>query len=127
MEFYDSEEAKNTAASSSLWENVTKPIMHHNYNKFLKELTEEQVRIIESLAAKELDVLGYERLFIKKGEELSFTPEQITQFTEENDKLKKDQAKKTDPADAEKRRRQEQVLTDLKQVVKEWKMEKVLS
>jgi hypothetical protein len=127
MEFYDSQEAKNTAVASSLWENVNKPIMHHNSNKFLKELTEEQVRIFESIAGTELDELGYERVFIKKGEEMQFTPEQIAQYTAENDKLKKEQTSKTDPEDIENRRRQEKVLTDLKAMCKEWQMEKALS
>ncbi|MBA3649262.1 MAG: sulfotransferase [Chitinophagales bacterium] len=126
MEFYDSEEAKNTAASSSLWENVTKPIMHDNSNKFMKELKEDQLRIIESITGKEMDELGYERVFIKNGEEMRFTAQQVEQFREENEKLKKEQAKKTDPEDAEKRKRQEQVLIELKQAVKEWKEEQVL-
>lgn len=125
MEFYSSEEAKNTAVASSLWENVAKPIMHHNYNKFLKELPEEHVRIIESVAGKELDELGYARVFVQKGEEIQFTPELIAQYKEENDRLKKLQAMKTDPEDAEKRRRQEQVLTDLKQIEKSWSKEAV--
>lgn len=127
MEFYDSQEAKNTAVASSLWENVNKPIMHHNFNKFLKELSEEQVRIFESVAGTELDELGYERVFVKKGEELQFTPEQITQFTVENERLKKEQAQKADPEDIENRRRQDQVLTDLKGMAKEWAKEKVFS
>jgi hypothetical protein len=127
MEFYESEEAKNTAVASSLWENVAKPIMHHNYGKFMKELTEEQVRIFESVAGTELDALGYERAFVKKGEEIQFTPEQIHQFHEENERLKKEQAKKTDPGDAEKRRRQDEVLADLRKQVREWVGEKMLS
>lgn len=127
MEFYDSQEAKNTAVASSLWENVTKPIMHHNYNKFLKEMPEEQIRIFESVAGNELDELGYERFFVKKGEEMQFTAEQIAEFNTENDRLKKEQSKKTDPEDMENRKRQEQVLIDLKQMAKDWSKEKVLS
>jgi hypothetical protein len=127
MEFYESQEAKNTAVASSLWENVTKPIMHHNFNKFMKEFSEEQLRIYESVAGNELDELGYERMAIKKGEEIQFTPEQIAQFTEENERLKKEQAMKTDPEDAENRRKQEEVLSDLKKMVKGWTKEKVFS
>ncbi|MEP7128362.1 MAG: sulfotransferase [Chitinophagales bacterium] len=127
MEFYDSQEAKNTAVASSLWENVTKPIMHHNYNKFLKEMSEADLRIFESVAGNELDELGYERAFVKKGEEMQFTTEQIAQFNAENDRLKKEQTQKTDPEDMENRKRQEQVLTDLKALAKEWSKEKVMS
>ncbi|MBK9730817.1 MAG: sulfotransferase [Chitinophagaceae bacterium] len=127
MEFYDSQEAKNTAVASSLWENVTKPIMHHNFNKFLKEMSEADLRIFESVAGNELDELGYERAFVKKGEEMQFTAEQIAAFNAENDRRKKEQTAKTDPEDMENRRRQEQVLTDLKVLAKEWSKEKVMS
>jgi len=120
MEFYQSEEAKNTATASSLWENVAKPIMHHNSNKFLKELTEEQVRIFESVAGRELDELGYDRVYIKPGEEIQFTPQQIEEFRDENERLKAVQMEKTDPEDSEKRQRQEQVLIDIKKTAKKW-------
>ncbi|MBS1656594.1 MAG: sulfotransferase [Bacteroidetes bacterium] len=125
MNFYESQEAKNTAVASSLWENVNKPIMHQNFNKFLKELTEEQVRIIESVAGNELDELGYQRVFVKKGEEMKFTPEQIAAFKEENDQMKRHQVEKTDPEDARKRKIQEQVLTELKDAVKKWSLTEV--
>jgi len=124
MQFYQSEEAKNTAVASTLWENVTKPIMHHNYNKFMKELSSEQIRIFESVAGNELDELGYERLLVKKGEEWSFNGEQIEEFMKENELLKNKQLKKTDPEDAEKRLRQEAVLSELRSKVSEWEMEK---
>lgn len=125
MNFYESEEAKNTAVASSLWENVNKPIMHHNYNKFLKELSEEQVRIFESIAGNELDELGYQRVFVKKGEEMTFTPDQIASFKEENDRLKKIQMEKTDPEDARKRKIQEAVLAELKATVAKWSLQEV--
>jgi hypothetical protein len=126
MNFYESQEAKNTAVASSLWENVNKPIMHHNFNKFLKELSEEQVRIFESVAGNELDELGYERVFVKKGEEMTFTPQQIAQFKEENDRLKKLQHEKTDPEDARKRKLQDQVLSELKEAAATWSEVKVM-
>lgn len=120
MSFYNSEEAKNTAASSSLWENVTKPIMHQNSNKFLKELTQDQVRIVESVAGKELDELGYQRVYVAKGEEIIYSQKQIEEFTRDNDRMKKEQSEKTDPEDARKRKIQEGVLTELKEIVKNW-------
>jgi hypothetical protein len=126
MNFYESQEAKNTAVASSLWENVNKPIMHHNFNKFMKELSEEQVRIFESVAGIELDELGYERVFVKKGEEMTFTPQQIALFQEENDRLKKLQLEKTDPEDARKRKLQDQVLSELKEAAATWSEVKVM-
>jgi hypothetical protein len=58
---------------------------------------------------------------------MEFTREQIAEYLIENERLKKEQAEKTDPEDSEKRRRQEEVLAELKQVVKEWSKEKVFS
>lgn len=125
MKFYDSEEAKNTAASSSLWENVTKPIMHHNSNKFLKELSQEQVRIVESVAGNELDALGYQRVFVDKGQEIPFTQKQIEEFKRDNDRYKKEQSVKTDPEDARKRKIQETVMDELKVMAGQWGMNAV--
>ncbi len=122
MKFYDSEEAKNTAASSSLWENVTKPIMHHNSNKFLKELSQEQVRIVESVAGRELDELGYQRVFVDKGQEIPFTQKQIEEFKRDNERLKKEQTIKTDPEDARKRKIQEGVIEEMKNIVSKWEI-----
>lgn len=122
MHFYESEEARNTAASSSLWENVAKPIMHHNTNKFLKELTQEQICIIESIAGIEMDELGYRRMYISRGEELQFTPKQIEDFRRENERLKQEKSRHSDPEDLRKRRTQEAVLEKLGRYVKEWGM-----
>ncbi len=123
MHFYDSEEARNTAASSSLWENVTKPIMHHNSNKFLRELPQEYIRIVESIAGEEMDELGYKRMFVAKGEELSFTPKQIEEFRRENERKKLEQLKRTDPEDLKKRKLQDAVIEKLSSLVKSWSLE----
>jgi hypothetical protein len=127
MDFYQSEEARNTADASTLWENVTKPIIHKNFNKFLRELSEEQIRIFESVAGNELDALGYQRTAVQKGNEMKFTPDMIAAYKSENEKLKSQQAAKTDPEDAEKRKRQESVITKLKTIVEAWKTESALS
>src|SRR5262249_14184799 len=45
LEGHASTEASRTAHSSSLWENLTKPIMRDNSRKFLRELSAEDIRI----------------------------------------------------------------------------------
>ena len=94
--------------------------MHQNSNKFLKELSQEQVRIIESVAGREMDEMGYQRVFVEKGEEIQYTTKEIEGFARENDRLKKEQSAKTDPEDARKRKIQEAVLDEMKAMVKEW-------
>lgn len=42
------------------WQNLSKPIMSNNKGKFMKELSDEDVLIIESIAKKEMNFFGYE-------------------------------------------------------------------
>jgi len=113
LEFYKSGEAKRAASASNLWENVANPIMKQNSRKFLKEAREEDIRIFESVAGSSMDSLGYERLFAKKGAELSFGPDDIRRFDMENKRLKDEIRKHVDPADLDRRSRQESVIKEI--------------
>jgi len=113
LEFYKSGEAKRAASASNLWENVTHPVMKQNSRKFLKEAREEDIRIFESVAGSSMDSLGYERLFAKKGDELNFGPADIRRFDTENKRLKDEIRKRVDPADLERRSRQESVIKEI--------------
>lgn len=114
LDFHESEEARNTAAASSLWENVTRPVMAHNHGKFLEELAEEEVRVIESLAGREMDELGYARAFVAAGSEERFSPERVAGFRKINERQKKLRVETMDADDAERRRRQDAVLVELR-------------
>jgi hypothetical protein len=48
------------AESQKAWENLSKPVMIDNYNKFEKELTSNEIRYIESICYFEMKYLGYE-------------------------------------------------------------------
>lgn len=113
LEFYKSDEARRAASASNLWENVTSPLIRNNSRKFLKEARESDIRIFESVAGESMDSLGYERLFAKKGEELFFGPDQIVGFDRENKRLKDEIRRRTDPADIERRKRQESVIQEI--------------
>src|SRR5882672_9638115 len=113
LEFYKSGEAKRAASASNLWENVTNPVMKQNSRKFLKEAREEDIRVFESVAGGSMDSLGYERLFAKKGEELEFAADDIRRFDMENKRLKDEVRKRVDPADLERRSRQESVIKEI--------------
>ena len=109
-DFYKTEEAKRAADASNLWENVTKPVMKDNTRKFLTATSPEDLEIFESVAGGSLDALGYERVAVKKGEEIAFTPEQIAAFNAENDRLKKLAWEKLDDEDRRRRAEQKAVL-----------------
>lgn len=113
LEFHKSDEAKRAAASSQLWGNLTNPIMAKNSQKFRKEASEEDLRVFESTAGDVLDALGYPRVLVQRGQERRFTPAEIAAFDRENQALKAAMRKQVDPADLERRNRQERFISDI--------------
>jgi len=49
LDYFHAEESINTASSGEMWKNLSHPIMSENYNKFLKELSLEEIEIFEKL------------------------------------------------------------------------------
>ena len=88
MDFYKTAEARNAASSSKLWGNVTSPVMSNNSGKYKTEMSEDDIRIFESVAGHVLDKLGYKRELIQEGNELIFTQNDIKSFNHLN-KIKK--------------------------------------
>jgi hypothetical protein len=111
---YTSPEASRTACSSSLWENLTKPIMRHNSQKFLKELSVEDLRIIEAVAGDCLDALGYARVYVQRDEEILFDEDEIAAFHAKNHELVKRCGETTDAEDRARRQRQQGVLDTIR-------------
>jgi hypothetical protein len=114
LDYHRTDEAKRAASSSELWCNVTKPVLHNNVRKFLREAGEQDIRIFESVAGHVLDALGYDRVFAKKGHEMTFTDADIARFDEENARIKEDSRKLVDPADIMRRDLQANLLKDIK-------------
>jgi hypothetical protein len=113
LDFYKSGEAKRAASASNLWENVTNPVMKHNSGKFLKEASEEDIRIFESVAGDSMDRLGYERAFAKKGHETRLSQDDVRRFDLENKRLKEEVRKQIDPEDLKRRGRQEDLIKEI--------------
>ena len=114
LEFHKSEEAHRAAESSALWGNVVKPIMADNTRKFLREADEADIRIFESVAGDVLDALGYERAYVKRGQEQKFTDADVQRFKEENERLKREIMEKTDEEDLKRRDRQSALVSEIK-------------
>lgn len=106
MEFHRSDEAKRAASSSDLWVNVTHPVMGNNSCKFLRESSEQDIRIFESVTGSVLDRLGYDRIYAKKGQEMVLTRDEITLFELINKKMKEEMHRAADPADIARRDQQ---------------------
>ena len=59
FEFYKTEEAKHTAEAGKMWDNLVKPVMHRNSDKFLSQLTSDEILIFERIAGDTLTRFGY--------------------------------------------------------------------
>jgi len=107
LNFYESMEAKRAAGSSTLWGNVSQPLMRGNFGKFLTQASADEVKIFESVAGDVLDKLGYRRYYVEPGEELSFTSARLREFDAENERMKQEVQAKIDGTDLERRNRQQ--------------------
>jgi Sulfotransferase family len=115
LQFHTSDEARRTAESSgALWGNVAKPLMTNNTRKFVRELSEEEIGIFESIAGDELDALGYERIHVARGRERKFTDVELRRFDAENERLKEEILRATDAGELERRDRQEALLAEIR-------------
>jgi len=111
--FHESREASRAANSSKLWENVAQPIMKTNSNKFLNEMSDLDIKIIESIVGNTMDKLGYERFKINRGYELKFSEGDIEKYKSENEMNKHAVVKNTDPGDLNRRKKQDSVIRNI--------------
>ena len=114
MDYYKSRESVNTAVAGKMWSNVTKPIMKDNTQKFLQEMTAEDIALFESVAGETLKKLGYSLISDSSLLRNSFTEEEKARFAEENLRLKQAFNKQVAPEDLEKRRPQSELLARIK-------------
>ena len=115
LEFYKSDEARRAAESSELWGNVVKPIMADNTRKFLRDASEEDIRIFESVAGDVLSTLGYDSLYVPHGDETMFSVADIQRFDEENRRLKEEVLDRTNVADLKRRDRQTTLIQEIRE------------
>lgn len=115
LDYYRSEEAQRAAQASALWDNVVKPVMRDNTGKFRREASEEDIRLFESVAGDVLDALGYERVYVRRGEEIVFGEEDIRGFDAVNAWLKAEILEKTDAEDLKRRDRQAALLAEIRE------------
>lgn len=119
LAFHKSNEASNAARSSKLWANVSQPIMRSNRGKFAKELSKNDIEIIESIAGDVMDILGYERLYTRQGKVRRFNSTEIATYAMENDRLRGNVEARTDREDVRRRQRQARVVNEIRQLVNE--------
>lgn len=113
LDFHRTDEARKAAGSSELWGNVTQPLMRDNSRKFVREAAAEDVRLFELVAGDVLDVLGYGRLYTRRGERGQFSTAELRQFDLQNRERKTEVLSNTDPGDLRRRSQQDSLLREI--------------
>ena len=97
-----------------MWDNVKRPVMEKNSNKFLTQLSEEEILIFESIAGNTLQHFGYTPYFAEEKRYASFSAEQIAEFDLWNKSMKKNAVKTFDSEGMKKRKAQEEIIKRIK-------------
>jgi hypothetical protein len=108
LAYHESAESRETANSGLMWQNVVKPVLTDNHRKFLTGLSEADIRIFERVAGDTLEKLDYGLVYQK--DNAPFREQEIAEYSQINQELKKEFRSKLRPEDLEKRRPQEQLL-----------------
>ena len=109
LNYFDAEESIKTARSGKMWQNLSQPIMAGNYNKYLKELTQEEIKIFEIVAGAMLEKLGCTLTSDYKNMP-EIEKHDIEAFSLQNSKMKKDAFLLADQHDIEARSPQKELL-----------------
>lgn len=113
LRYFESGESKRTAHAGKMWENLERPLLSTNSQKFLKGLTRAQLAIFESVAGDVLLSLGYDLVTSEEERTNTFTDDQIKSFEAENKSLISAALSDADPEDLRKRKAQEDLLKEI--------------
>lgn len=56
----EKKEVVKTEKNNELWKNLGKPVMRNNSKKYLKSLSPKQINLLETMAQREMEMLGYD-------------------------------------------------------------------
>lgn len=113
MQFYESSSSKSAAAAGDMWKNLEKPVMQDNTNKYLKELSTEEIEIYEWMAGDTLQALGY-ALSSKLQHPGLINAGAVAGYDAENKERKKQFLETAPKNDIEKRQAQLDILHSIK-------------
>ncbi|MEN8125827.1 MAG: sulfotransferase [Bacteroidota bacterium] len=111
LSYYNSNESHLTAESGKMWKNLSHPIIKNNFNKFFKELHEDQIKTFEHIAGSTLLKLNYKRYLTING--TYFSDDQIEKFNHENKLLKQNAVLNTSEKDRKKRKGQAVLIEEI--------------
>jgi len=113
LRYFESGESRKTAHAGKMWENLEKPVLSSNRQKFLKGLTREQLVIFESVAGDMLEGLGYALVTTHEERIDKFSPDMVESFEAENKNLISAALQGADAEDLRKRKPQEELLKEI--------------
>jgi len=108
--YYKSKEATNTSIAGEMWQNLSKPIMKDNFNKYRTGLTKEEIEIFESIAGNSLKALGYSLDNDENSLKRTFDDSEVKDFEKANKQLKQDIKKNTSSDELRRKEWQETFL-----------------
>lgn len=114
LEYHQTSEAQKTAEAGKMWDNLRKPVMVSNSNKFLSQLSEEDVRIFESVAGETLERHGYTPYFPRSKWTTEFSEQELADFIKVNNEMKSEALKNFDPEGMKKREAQDRLVQQIK-------------
>lgn len=114
LDYYNSEESKNTSSAGMMWANVAKPIIANNNKKFLNELTREEIVIFESVAGDVLKQLGYDLVYPEESKQLVIGKPDIAKFDIENQISKEKNNLLADPEGMKLRIGQDELMKNIR-------------
>lgn len=116
LNYFDSKEAKQAASSSSLWENLAKPVIEINSGKYEEKLTNKELLIVEKFTGELISKLKYIPISSNQEElkKLDFMDKEIANFRLLNEKAKMKTKKTMPEKDYERRQFQLSFLEEIK-------------
>lgn len=112
LDYFHAEESLNTARSGKMWQNLSRPVMAKNYDKFLQELTPEEICLFEHVAGDTLQKFGY-TLTSGRRNGTGISQQDIDAYTLQNSILKQEALLQADPHDIAIRRPQKELFEQL--------------
>ncbi|MDA8428455.1 MAG: sulfotransferase [Geobacteraceae bacterium] len=78
LEYHRSREARKSGSLSISWQNTSRPVLQDNSEKFRIQLSQQEIRLIEAIAANEMHALGYNPDFPPDGQQAGLTDERFS-------------------------------------------------
>jgi len=110
LDFYKSNDSKITSLSGKLWQNLSRPLIKNNSEKYKRELSLDEIKIFESINSKVLESLGYKNINSAENLIKDFSNEKIKSYEKINIKLKEESRLKNSTLEMKLRKRQKSIL-----------------